>query len=99
MDIYKKDFVNLISQEYEITKKEAQEQYEHVFSILRQVLAQGDTVYLPNTGHFTAVDIGERHYVKVRREGNNSPKEWITVPPYKITRFVSSASLKKELNS
>ena len=85
----KSDFVELLAESNEITKKAATEMYDSVFSMLAEVVSAGNDVAIPGLGR---VKITER---AARIANNPRTKEKVSVPAKKVPKFQFSKTVKE----
>ena len=85
----KPDFIALMAERCDITKKDATEEYENVFGVLAEVLSEGNEVAIPDLGRFK---IAER---PARIANNPRTKEKINVPAKKVPKFQFSKNIKE----
>lgn len=91
MLIGKKDFIAEMASRCEITKVEAAEQFEDVFSVLKELLSEGNDVAIPDFGKF---EIKER----AERTGRNpATGEAIIIPAKKAIGFKVGKNLKESV--
>ena len=85
----KPEFVDLLSERCDITKKDAAEMYDDVFGALADVVASGEEVAIPGLGRVKIVD-------RAARVGHN-PKtmDKIEVPAKKVPKFQFSKDIKE----
>lgn len=85
----KPDFIALMAERCDITKKDATEEYENVFGVLAEVLSEGNEVAIPDLGRFKIAD-------RAARIANNPrTKEKINVPSKKVPKFQFSKNIKE----
>ena len=84
----KPDFVELLSERCEVSKKEATEMYDNVFGLLSEVISNGEEVAIPNLGR---VKIAER---AARIARNPRTNEEIQIPAKKAPKFQFAKSIK-----
>lgn len=89
----KPDFVNLLSERCEISKREAAEMYDDVFGTLADIIASGEEVAIPGLGR---VKIAER---AARVARNPKTKDKIEVPAKKAPKFQFAKNIKKAVAS
>ena len=88
MLLYKKDFVAELATRCEITKTQAAEEFDRVFTVLGDLLYEGNDVAVPNVGKF---EIKERN----ERTGRNpATGEAIVIPARKVVTFKAGKVLK-----
>lgn len=85
----KPDFIAMMAERCDITKKDATTEYENVFSVLVEVLSEGNEVAIPDLGRFK---IAER---EARIANNPRTKEKINVPAKKVPKFQFSKNIKE----
>lgn len=73
------------------TKKDARTILDDVFTMINEVLLDGDDVVIHGFGMFTVKDIKERESIDV------NTKERITIPAYKAPRFVAGDTLRRSI--
>ena len=88
----KADFVNLLSERCEVSKREATEMYDDVFGTLVNVVSEGNEVAIPNLGR---VKIVER---AARVANNPRTGENVTVPAKKAPKFQFSKNVKEAVS-
>ncbi len=87
----KPDFIALMAERCDITKKDATEEYENVFGVLAEVLSEGNEVAIPDLGRFKIAD-------RAARIANNPrTKEKINVPAKKVPKFQFSKNIKEAI--
>lgn len=89
----KSDFVELLSERNEITKKDATEMYDSVFGTLVEVVSEGSEVAIPGLGR---VKIAER---AARMANNPRTGEKVEVPAKKAPKFQFSKNIKEAVAS
>lgn len=89
----KPDFIALMAERCDITKKDATEEYENVFGILTEVLSEGNEVAIPDLGRFK---ITER---AARVAHNPKTKDKIEVPAKKAPKFQFAKNIKEAVAS
>ena len=87
----KPDFVELLAERCEVSKKEATEMYDSVFGALVDVISEGNEVAIPNLGR---VKIAER---AARSAHNPKTKDKIEVPAKKVPKFQFSKNIKESV--
>lgn len=87
----KPDFIALIAERCDITKKDATEEYENVFGVLAEVLSEGNEVAIPDLGR---VKIVER---AARVANNPRTGEKVEVPSKKVPKFQFSKNIKEAI--
>lgn len=85
----KPEFVTLLAERCEITKKDAEEMYDDVFGTLADVIAGGEEVAIPGLGR---VKITDR---PARMAHNPKTKDKIEVPAKKVPKFQFSKNIKE----
>ena len=85
----KPEFVNLLAERCEVTKKSATEMYDNVFNTLAEVVSEGNEVAIPSLGR---VKIVER---AARTAHNPSNGESIEVPAKKAVKFQFAKNIKE----
>ena len=85
----KPDFIALMAERCDITKKDATEEYENVFGVLAEVLSEGNEVAIPDLGRFK---ITER---PARTARNPRTGETVDVPAKKTMKLQLSKSIKE----
>lgn len=85
----KPDFIALMAERCDITKKDATEEYENVFGVLAEVLSEGNEVAIPDLGRFK---IAER---PARTARNPRTGETVDVPAKKIMKLQLSKGIKE----
>ena len=86
--INKSEFVDLLAEGCEITKKDAAKMYDNVFGLLSEVISNGEEVAIPNLGR---VKIAER---AARIARNPRTNEEIQIPAKKAPKFQFAKSIK-----
>lgn len=87
----KPDFIALIAERCDITKKDATEEYENVFGVLAEVLSEGNEVAIPDLGRFKIAD-------RAARIANNPRTgEKVSVPAKKAPKFQFSKNIKEAI--
>ena len=89
----KPDFVNLLSERCEVSKKDATEMYDDVFDTLADVVASGEEVAIPGLGRVKIVDRAARVATNPRTG------EKIDVPAKKAPKFQFSKDIKEAVAS
>lgn len=89
----KPEFVTLLAERCEVTKVDAAEMYDDVFSTLADVIASGEEVAIPGLGR---VKITER---AARVAHNPKTKDKIEVPAKKAPKFQFSKNIKEAVAS
>ena len=85
----KPDFIALMAERCDITKKDATEEYENVFGVLAEVLSEGNEVAIPDLGRFK---IAER---PARTARNPRTGETVDVPAKKTMKLQLTKSIKE----
>ena len=85
----KPDFIALMAERCDITKKDATEEYENVFGVLAEVLSEGNEVAIPDLGRFK---IAER---AARTARNPRTGDTIEVPAKKTMKLQLSKNIKE----
>ena len=85
----KPDFVNLLSERCEVSKKDAAEMYDDVFGTLADVISSGEEVAIPGLGR---VKIAER---AARMATNPRTGEKVEVPAKKAPKFQFAKNIKE----
>ena len=89
----KPDFIALMAERCDITKKDATEEYENVFGVLAEVLSEGNEVAIPDLGRFK---IAER---PARTARNPRTGDAIEVPAKKAPKFQFAKNIKEAVAS
>ena len=89
----KPDFITLLSERYEVSKREATEMYDAVFSVLTDVVSEGNEVAIPNFGR---VKISER---AARTARNPQTGDVVEVPAKKTPKFQFAKNIKEAVAS
>lgn len=89
----KPDFIALMAERCDITKKDATEEYENVFGVLAEVLSEGNEVAIPDLGRFKIV---ER---PARTARNPRTGDAIEVPAKKAPKFQFAKNIKEAVAS
>lgn len=87
----KPEFVELLAERCEVTKKEAAEMYDDVFGTLADVVSEGNEVAIPGLGR---VKMTER---ASRVAHNPKTKDKIEVPAKKVPKFQFSKNIKESV--
>lgn len=87
----KPEFVTLLAERCEISKREATEMYDDVFGALVDVISEGNEVAIPNLGR---VKIVER---SARVANNPRTGEKVEVPSKKAPKFQFSKNIKEAI--
>lgn len=85
----KPEFVMLLSERYDVTKKDAEKMYDNVFGTLVDAISEGYEVAIPSLGR---VKIGER---AARVANNPRTGEKVEVPAKKAPKFQFSKNIKE----
>lgn len=85
----KPEFVTLLAERCEISKREAAEMYDDVFGTLADVIASGEEVAIPGLGR---AKIAER---AARIAHNPKTKDKIEVPAKKAPKFQFAKNIKE----
>lgn len=85
----KNEFVALLAERYDLTKKEAAEMYDMVFGTLAEVVSEGNEVSITGLG---SVKIEMR---SARTSRNPRTGEAIDVPAKKTPKFKFSKNIKE----
>ena len=88
----KPDFVELLAERCEVSKKEATEMYDDVFGVLVDVISEGNEVAIPNLGR---VKIVER---SARMANNPRTGEKVEVPAKKAPKFQFAKNVKEAVS-
>ena len=91
--VNKPEFVTLLAERCEISKREAAEMYDDVFGTLADVIASGEEVAIPGLGR---AKIAER---AARVAHNPKTKDKIEVPAKKAPKFQFSKNIKEAVAS
>ena len=85
----KPEFVDVLAERCEVTKRDATEMYEDVFATLVELLSEGNEVAIPDLGRFK---IGQRgsHTARNPRTGDT-----IEVPAKKTMKLQLSKGIKE----
>lgn len=86
-----KDLIDRVSEERDITKKEAKEFIEGIFDTLSDELAEERGVSIPGLGTFKTKTREERKVYSPHHE------TYILVPPKRVVDFTPSSTLKDNL--
>lgn len=84
----KPDFIALMAERCDITKKDATEEYENVFGVLAEVLSEGNEVAIPDLGRFKIADR------PARTARNPRTGETVDVPAKKTMKLQLSKNIK-----
>lgn len=85
----KPEFVSLLAERCEVSKREASEMYDDVFGTLSDIISSGEEVAIPDLGR---VKITER---AARVAHNPKTKDKIEVPAKKAPKFQFSKNIKE----
>lgn len=85
----KNEFVALLAERYELTKKEAAEMYDMVFGTLAEVVSEGNEVSIIGLGSVKIV------MQSARTSRNPRTGEVIDVPAKKAPKFKFSKNIKE----
>lgn len=91
--ITKPEFVTLLAERCEVSKREASEMYDDVFGTLADVIASGEEVAIPGLGR---AKIDER---AARQAHNPRTGDAVEVPAKKIPKFQFSKNIKEAVAS
>lgn len=89
----KPEFVALLAERCEVSKRKAEDMYDDVFSTLADVISSGEEVAIPNLGR---VKIDER---AARMATNPRTREKVEVPTKKVPKFQFSKNIKEAVAS
>ena len=89
----KHEFVSLLAERCEVTKKDAEEMYDDVFGTLADVISSGEEVGISGLGR---VKIAER---AARVAHNPKTKDKIEVPAKKAPKFQFAKNIKEAVAS
>lgn len=84
----KPDFIALMAERCDITKKDATEEYENVFGVLAEVLSEGNEVAIPDLGRFKIADR------PARTARNPRTGDTVEVPAKKTMKLQLSKNIK-----
>lgn len=87
----KPEFVALLAERCEVTKKDAEEMYDDVFGTLADVISSGEEVGISGLGR---VKIADR---PARMAHNPKTKDKIEVPAKKVPKFQFSKNIKESV--
>lgn len=87
----KADFVNLLSDHCNVSKKNATEMYDNVFGVLVEIVSEGREVSIPNLGR---VKIVER---SARMANNPRTGEKVEIPAKKAPKFQFAKNVKEAI--
>ena len=85
----KPEFVTILAERCEVSKREAEEMYDDVFGTLADVISSGEEVAIPNLGR---VKIADR---PARVATNPRTKEKVNVPAKKAPKFQFAKNIKE----
>lgn len=88
----KPDFINLLAERCEVTKREATEMYDDVFRTLADVVSEGNEVAIPCLGRVKIVDRASR------TAHNPRTGESIDVPAKKAVKFQFNKNIKSAVS-
>ncbi len=88
----KADFIALVAEKAEISKKDADTAVDAVFSAIEEILAEGDKLSLPGFGTFEVRERAARMGHNIR---TGEPTE---IPACKVPAFKPNAQLKGKVN-
>ena len=91
--INKPEFVALLSERCEVTKKDAEEMYDDVFGLLSKVVSEGNEVAIPGLGR---IKIADR---PARVANNPRTGEKVEVPAKKTPKFQFAKNIKEAVAS
>lgn len=89
----KADIIERVAEKCDITKKEAIDMVESVFSILKNTLESGEDIKISGFGKF---EVKSKH---ARRGRNPQTGDDITIAARRILTFKPSTILKSSINS
>ena len=84
----KSELITAVAEKMDISKKDASECIDTVFSVIGNALVDGDLITVRNFGPFKTVDVPESNRFNPRT------MEPVTVPAHKKVRFVVANALK-----
>ena len=87
----KAEFVDKLAEKGKITKKQASEAVELIFSTLSDVLVAGEEISIPGFGKFSVVAR------KARTGLNPQTKKKIKIPAKKAPKFTGAKALKESV--
>ena len=87
----KPDFIALMAERCDITKKDATEEYDNVFGVLAEVLSEGHEVAIPDVGRFKVTERAAR----IAR--NPRTNEEIQIPAKKAPKFQFAKCVKESV--
>ena len=88
----KPEFVELLSNRCEVSKKEATEMYDDVFGTLVDVISEGNEVAIPNLGRVKIVDRA------ARTARNLQTGDIVEVPAKKVPKFQFAKNIKEAVS-
>lgn len=88
----KPEFVTLLAERCEVTKKDAEEMYDDVFGTLTDVIAGGEEVAIPGLGR---VKIADR---PARTARNPKTGDTVEVPAKKAPKFQFAKNIKEAVS-
>lgn len=91
MVMTKKDFVNYLSENYDLTKTEAKDIIDTFTDGVACALSGGHDINLTGFGKFSVVD------VEARERRNPQTGEMITVDAHKVPKFKFASNVKNDL--
>ena len=89
----KLEFVTLLSERCEVTKKDAEAMYDDVFGTLAEVIASGEEVAIPGLGRAKIIERA------ARVAHNPKTKDKIEVPAKKAPKFQFAKNIKEAVAS
>ena len=90
--VTKTDFVQLLAERYDITKKSATEMYENVFDTFADLVSSGDEVAIPNLGRVKIFDRA------ARTARNLQTGDIVEVPAKKVPKFQFAKNIKEAVS-
>lgn len=90
--VTKTDFIQLLAERYDITKKSATEMYENVFDTFADLVSGGDEISIVGLGR---VKIAER---AARMATNPHTGDKVEVPAKKVPKFQFSKNIKEAVS-
>jgi integration host factor subunit alpha len=91
--VTKTDIVGKVADDFKVTKRDAQEMVESVFSILKETLESGEDVKISGFGKFEVKQKNDR------RGRNPQTGATITIAARKVLAFKPSAVLRDGVNT
>lgn len=88
----KPEFVTLLAERCEVTKKDAEEMYDDVFGALADVIASGEEVAIPGLGRVKIADRAAR-VARNPKTGNT-----VEVPAKKAPKFQFAKNIKEAVS-